>query len=49
MLALEKPQLKFEPKIDNGPSPFKPCLKSKPNATKPLDIYLEQDEKGIDW
>lgn len=39
--ALAKPQLRFErPPANNGEAPFKPLLRSKPHAVKPLDESL---------
>lgn len=46
--VLEKPQTKFEVKIDNSNTPFQPRLTSKPNAIKPLNIYRETNLRGID-
>ena len=46
--VMEKPQLKFETKVDNTDSPFEPFLHTKPNAIKPLSIYMERDMNGID-
>lgn len=44
---LEKPQDKFEVKIDNSNMPFEPHLASKPNAIKPLSVYLEMNPNGV--
>lgn len=44
---LEKPQDKFEVKIDNSNMPFEPRLTWKPNAIKPLSVYLEMNTNGV--
>lgn len=42
-LNIEKPQLKFKTKVDNGfDSPFKPLLTTKPHALKPLNLHTVQ-------
>ena len=46
---VERPQLKFPDKIDNGNGIFIPKIKSKPNALRKLDeslIRLEEGEGG---
>lgn len=45
--VLDKPQDKFEVKIDNSNTPFEPMLSSKPNAIKPLAVYLETNQNGV--
>lgn len=45
--VLEKPQTKFEQKVDNTNTPFKPQLENKPHALRPLAIYLETSLNGV--
>ena len=37
-----RPQLKWVDKIDNSPAPFRPIIKHKPNALRPLPTGDEQ-------
>lgn len=46
--VLVKPQANFKCKIDNSKLPFKPLLKEKPNALKPLDLKLEKGPDGVE-
>ncbi len=46
--VLEKPQDKFKEKVDNSNTPFKPCLLSKPNAIRSLDVFLEVGVNGVE-
>ncbi|KAK0166990.1 hypothetical protein PV327_004445 [Microctonus hyperodae] len=43
---IQRPQLSFKDKIDNSPKPWMPRIKDKPNALKPLGIYLIDGENG---
>lgn len=43
---IQRPQLKFDDKIDNSPKPWQPRIKDKPNSLKPLALFVEEDEDG---
>ncbi|XP_034943723.1 uncharacterized protein Rrp6 [Chelonus insularis] len=43
---IHRPQLSFKDKIDNSTKPWVPRIKEKPNAIKPLGIYLIDGENG---
>ncbi|KAK0176506.1 hypothetical protein PV328_000637 [Microctonus aethiopoides] len=43
---IQRPQLSFKDKIDNSLKPWMPRIKDKPNALKPLGIYLIDGENG---
>ncbi|XP_046613866.1 exosome component 10 [Neodiprion virginianus] len=43
---IQRPQLKFDDKIDNSIKPWQPRIKDKPNSLKPLALYVEEDEDG---
>ncbi|PIK33178.1 putative exosome component 10 [Apostichopus japonicus] len=42
-----RPQLKFEVKVDNSNVPFRPIIKHKPNALKPLNIDQGQKFQSV--
>lgn len=41
---IHRPQLMFKDKIDNSCKPWVPRIKEKPNALKPLFIYMDEDD-----
>lgn len=43
---IQRPQLKFDDKIDNSSKPWQPRIKDKPNSLKPLALFVEEDENG---
>lgn len=46
---IEKPQLKFKDKVNNDRNiPFEPRIKNKYNLLKPLALFLEEHESGIE-
>lgn len=42
-----RPQLKFEEKVDNSNVPFRPIIRHKPNALKPLVLDQEQKFQSV--
>ncbi|XP_012257874.2 exosome component 10 [Athalia rosae] len=44
---IQRPQLKFEDKIDNSSNTlWQPRISDKPNSLKPLALFIEEDEAG---
>lgn len=43
---IQRPQLTFKDKIDNGKKPWQPKIKEKPNSSKPLALYVECGQNG---
>lgn len=43
---VQRPQISFKDKIDNSTKPWVPRISDKPNALKPLGIYLVEGDNG---